>query len=174
MATSIQDVLQLWANLGFFDYVLPFLLIFAIVFGVLSATKVFGAQNKGINAIIAVAVGLLSLQWGLVPQFFSEIFPRTGVALAVVFVFIILTGLFINPKRTWIMYTLLGIATIAAIVTLTKTSNVLGWQSSYWVTNNWPLIISLLIAAVFIIIIVVSASGKQPQEYGIPLAGWRE
>ena len=88
MATSIQEVLQLWANLGFFDYVLPFLLIFAIVFGVLNAIKIFGKENKGINAIIAVAVGLLSLQWGFVPQFFSEVFPRTGVALAVVFIFI--------------------------------------------------------------------------------------
>ncbi|MEK6882760.1 MAG: hypothetical protein AABY22_24265, partial [Nanoarchaeota archaeon] len=161
MVNTIQDVLQLWADLGFFDYVLPFLLIFAVVFGVLNAIKIFGDKNKGINAIIAISVGLLSLQFGFVPRFFSEIFPRTGVALAVILIFIILVGLFVDPKKSWIMYILLGIGTIAAIVTLTKTSNILGWHSSYWVTNNWALIISLLTAAVFLIIVIATASGKQ-------------
>ncbi len=174
MATTIQEILQQWANLGFFDYILPFLLIFAIVFGILNSIKLFGDKNKGINAIIAVAVGLLSLQWGLVPQFFSEVFPRTGVALAVVFIFIILMGLFIDPTRGWIMYVLLGIGAIAAIVTLSKTSNILGWQSSYWLTDNWGLIISLLVVAVFLIIVVASSSGREAKPYAIPLQGWRQ
>lgn len=176
MVTTIQEVLNLWADLGFFDYILPFLLIFAVVFGVLKATKIFGKESNGINAIIAVAVGLLALQWGFVPQFFSSVFPRLGVALSVVLVFIILTGLFIDPKRSWIMYILLGIGTIAAIVTLTKTSNILGWESSYWVNENWPLIISLLVLVVFVIIVVNSGKPKDAAHvpYGVPIAPWRE
>lgn len=170
---TIQDVLNSWADLGFFDYVLPFLLIFAIVFGILNGLRIFGKDSKGINAIIAVAIGLLSLQWGLVPQFFSEIFPRTGVALAVVLIFIILAGLFIDPSKGWIMYVLMGIGTVAAIATLKNTSNVLGWRSSYWVTENFQLLLWTLAFVIILIVVVASASGKKADPYKIPLHPWR-
>ena len=52
--TSINLFLE---NAGFYSYILPFLLIFALVYGILIRLDLF-ASNKPVTAIIAVSVGL--------------------------------------------------------------------------------------------------------------------
>jgi hypothetical protein len=83
---AIGNMLYQWEQAGFFSYVLPFLLIFALIFGILSRLRIFtrkeeGKPNNAINAILAFVVALMSLQFDFVPQFFSEVFPRLGVGL---------------------------------------------------------------------------------------------
>src|SRR3989344_2867821 len=87
------EILAKWQEIGVFSYILPLLLIFALIFGILTKMSLLG-DNKAVNAIIALAVGLMSLQFDFVPRFFSEIFPRLGIGLAILLVLLILTGLF--------------------------------------------------------------------------------
>ena len=70
---ALGDFLSKWEQAGFFSYLLPFLLIFALVFGILTRVKIF-KDNKVVNGIIALAVALMALQFNFVPQFFSQIF----------------------------------------------------------------------------------------------------
>jgi len=94
------NLLNQWEQIGVFSFMLPFLLIFAIIYGILSKMKLFGDENnKSINAIIALSVSLMSLQFGIVSVFFAEILPRFGVALGGVLVLLILIGLFGNPNN---------------------------------------------------------------------------
>ena len=89
MAQPLGAVLQQLADMDIFFYVLPFLLIFALVFGILEKANILGSRggpgggkdNRNINAVIALAVGLLSIQFDQVPIFFSVIFPKLGIAL---------------------------------------------------------------------------------------------
>jgi hypothetical protein len=90
---SIGDVLNRWADLGVFAYVLPFLMIFALVYGILVKTAILGAENKGVNATIALAFGLLALQFDYVSGFYASIFPYAGMGLAVLLIGMILMGL---------------------------------------------------------------------------------
>ena len=53
-ATTITDVLNQWAEIGVFAYVLPFLMIFAVIYGILSKTQILGGR-KGVDATIALA-----------------------------------------------------------------------------------------------------------------------
>jgi len=106
--TSITDILNIWNGMGVFSYVLPFLLIFAVVFAVLDRSRMFyrkgvsgsydDNENRGIIAIIAASVSLLSLQFDFVPEFFGIIFPRFGVGLALFLVILIFIGFF-YPNR---------------------------------------------------------------------------
>jgi hypothetical protein len=103
---NITDILNQWANIGVFSYVFPFLLIFAIVFGLLQNLKIFGAdekKTKGINAVIAIALAFMALLNDYVSTFFATIFPRFGIALAIFLVVIILLGFFFRPddKGKW-------------------------------------------------------------------------
>ena len=100
MAFNIQDVIYQWETLGVFDYLLPFLLIFAVIFGVLSATKIMG-DNKGVHVVIALVIGLLALRIGIVQKFFTVLFPRFAIGLAIMVVVIILVGLvwYMNKKK---------------------------------------------------------------------------
>ena len=95
---DIGSILAYWDSIGFFSYVLPFLLIFALVFGILTRSQIF-KDNKGINAILSLTVGLLSLQFQFVPYFFGEIFSRLGVGLAVILSALILVGLFLPSDK---------------------------------------------------------------------------
>ena len=89
---SIGDVLNRWADFGVFAYVLPFLMVFALVYGILSKSNIIG-ENKGVNATIALAFGLLALQFDYVSGFYASIFPYAGMGLAVLLVALILLGL---------------------------------------------------------------------------------
>jgi len=75
-----------------FAYLLPFLMIFALVYGILAKTKVLG-DNKGVNATVALAFGLLALQFDYVSGFYASIFPYAGMGLAVFLVAMILFGM---------------------------------------------------------------------------------
>jgi len=96
MAVGLTQVLNQMNELGIFSYVFPFMIVFAIVFGLLQKIRIFGdlEKSKGINAIIAVGIGALSLLYDQVPTFFSVIFPKFGIGLAVFLVLAIALGFF--------------------------------------------------------------------------------
>ncbi|MEK6741767.1 MAG: hypothetical protein AABX91_00365 [Nanoarchaeota archaeon] len=151
---SVGDLLSYWEQAGFFAYVLPFLLIFTVIFGILTRAKIFGEANKGLNAVIALVIGLLSLQFNVVPIFFSDIFPRLGIGLSVILVLMILTGLFMpaDPTHKW-NYLLMGVAVIVFLVVITKSFGDLGFGTSnigYWIYANLPLITTVVIVLVAI------------------------
>ncbi len=157
--TQIGNFFLFAEQAGIFSYALPFLIIFSLIFGILTQIKLF-QENKSINAIIALSVALMSLQFSFVPIFFSQIFPQLGVGLAVILVFLILAGLFIDPREKWIMYGLLGIGVIIAIVILVNTSNFLGLSLGYYLQAYLPTIIWIAVILGAIGIIVSSNKPK--------------
>ena len=96
-ATTITDVLNIWNEIGVFSYVIPFLLIFAIVYAILQRSKILSDENnenKPILAIIAVSSSLLSLQFDFVSEFFAIIFPRFGMGISILLVAMIFIRFF--------------------------------------------------------------------------------
>ena len=161
MVFTIADLLRGWESAGIFDFLLPFLLIFAVVFGILSTIGIFG-KNKGVNVVIAVTIGLLALRLDFVPRFFTEIFPRLGVGLAVILVALILMGLFVaaDERRYW-LWGLGTISVIAFFIIITRSFDVLGWLYTYAGGDlaGW------IIGAILVIglIVAVSAAGAEKQ-----------
>ena len=167
---AIGDTLNRLANMGFFAYVLPFLLIFTLVFGILSSMKLF-KENRGVDAVIALVVAMMALQFNMVPVFFSQIFPRMGVALAAILVILILAGFFVDPSKAWVMYLFLGIGVIAAIAVLVSTANNVGFYSSYWTYQYLPEI--AVVVGFLVIIFVVVGLIKPKPDATYALGPWR-
>jgi hypothetical protein len=153
---------ELEAN-GFFTYILPFLLIFAIVYGILSQIKIF-KDNRGVNGIIALVIGLMALQFDFVPMFFAEVFPRFGIGLAILLLVLILLGFFIDPDKSWVMYVLLGVAAVILLVVLINTSGALGWAAGGWWYANWKFVAGVVTILIIIAIIVSSGGTSTPSE----------
>ena len=157
----IDTLLAQWESIGVFDFVLPFLLIFAIVFGILTATNVFGA-NRAVHVIIALVMGLLALRLGYVQDFFREAFPRVGVALAIILIAVILTAVFIPDahKSGWAIgfYALGAIAFL--FVVFNSFSDVGFFGSAWWYEWGGMIIGALLLIGV---IIAISVSGKKSE-----------
>ena len=157
-AATITDILNMWANIGVFAYVLPFLMIFAVVFGILNKTNVLGS-NKGVQATIALVVGLLSLQFDYVSTFFAVIFPYTGMGIAVLLIALILMGLISDEdwsKKVWF-----GIGIIIFIVVLLTSLNTFSWWSGagYGWYNSWPAILVAIIV-LGLLSLIVFGSGE--------------
>ncbi|MBT4166457.1 hypothetical protein HOE04_05445 [archaeon] len=153
--STIGDILYMWADFGVFAYLLPFLMIFAIVYGILSKSGLLG-KNKGVDATIALAVGLLALQSGYVTNFYAMIFPYTGMAIAVLLVALILMGL-TGTELPWTKYVWFGIGLISFIFVLIYSFGDFTWFSmggGYGFSNAMPAIIAfgLLLAVMAFII----------------------
>ena len=159
MALNIGTVLLQWQSAGVFDYLLPFLLIFALVFAILQKSKILG-QEKGINIIIAVVIGFLALQLDFVPMFFREIFPRLGVALAVLLGLLILIGLFIDlgDKTKWPNYVLMAIGVIAFLIILAQVFTVYPWFSSWYSGDliGWIVFGVILVGIIIAVAVMVA------------------
>ena len=162
---DIGNLLSSWEQAGVFSYVLPFLLIFAVIFGILTRTKIFGAENKGLNAVVSLVIGLLALQFELVPLFFSEIFPNLGVALSVILVAMILIGLFWPNDRTAANWILVAGAAIIFIIVVSKSFDSLGYSLAgygVWdfIYRNLGLITAAIIIMVVVAVVVGAGTGK--------------
>ncbi len=167
----IGNVLNVWEQVGIFSYALPFLLIFALVFGILSRINIFrkadGKSNNAINAIIALVVSFMALQFPFVSIFFSEVFPALGIGLSVILVLLILTGLFIDPSNKGWMTGLMVISIVVVMAVLFSASRSTGFIFGTWWSYNWP---TLLGIAIFIGLIIAIIAGSKSSTGGSPLA----
>ena len=158
---NFGTLLSQWEQAGVFSYMLPFLIIFALIFGILTKINLFGTENnKSINAIIALSVSLMALQFGFVSVFFSEVFPRLGIALAGLLVVIILLGLTGHSKNKTLYSMILWGSVVAIVVILVQSfdifdpsygNNILGFIPVSWIP--WIVLIGG-------IAIVAASSGK--------------
>ena len=155
MAMTITDVLNLWNEMGVFSYVIPGLLIFAVVYAILEKTRVLSREgeehNRPVLAIISASVALLSLQFDLVSQFYSVIFPRFGVGLALFLALMILLGFFYPMKEgkfpgsvTWIGW-LVGISVAIWSLVSWDTWLSYGEFGQFFDDYFWALVILLVV-----------------------------
>lgn len=150
MVTTITDVLNIWNEMGVFSYVIPFLLIFAVVFAILKKTKILGEDNDGVLAIISVSIGLLALLNDHVSRFYEIVFPRFGIGLSLFLVILIFLGFFYpgdsNGKVAWVGW-VVGIGVfIWSLNSWDEWTNYAGFGG--WFSENfWALIVLGIIIA---------------------------
>lgn len=158
--TSIGKMFVQWEQAGFFAYIIPFLIIFALLYGILSKIKIFGDDSKKVNAILSVAIALISIQFNFLTDFFAQLFPRFGVGIAILLVAILTIGLFADLQgkhKNTMMYLAIGIF----VIILLSTFFALGWGSSWDLGKNLPLI---LMVAMFVGLLYAVLKGKKKEE----------
>lgn len=159
---SITDILNKWAEMGIFAYVLPFLMIFAVVYGILNKTALLG-PNKAVQATIALAVGLMALQFDYVSNFFATIFPYTGMGISVLLVALILMGLISSETDAkWGKYIWFTVGLIIFIVVLLMTISDISWlgDKGAVLSQSWPAILAAIVIGGFMFWVIRSGSGQ--------------
>jgi len=78
--------MEFFATELFTKGVLPFLLVFVLVFAILQKSKIFGEGKKQIDALIALALALIVISAGSVLQFLNDIIPFMAIALIILLV----------------------------------------------------------------------------------------
>lgn len=174
MAIDIQTILVSWQAAGVFSVILPALLFFAVVFGILSTTNIFGS-NRAVHVIVALVIAIIAITSVDVQNFFQVAFQNFGIALVVIIVMVLLTALFIPDahKGGWAIgfYSLGGIA--ALFVVFNSFSEFSFFGSNWW--HEWG---AMIIGALFLIgvIIAVSTSGGESKSSAKPATFnvWRD
>ena len=148
---TITDILNMWQQAGIFAYVIPFLIIFAVVYGILNKTKLLG-ENRGVQATIALGVGLMSLLNDYVSNFFSSLFPYAGMGIAVLLVALILMGLVTTEDFSWRIWFIVGLVSFVAVI-LASLNDMKWWMGGQF-GDSWPAILAgiVLLALMYFII----------------------
>jgi predicted ABC-type exoprotein transport system permease subunit len=174
MAFSIEELFIYWEGQGVFEFLLPFLLVFAIVYGVLQYMKIFG-QDKATHVIISIVIGVLSVRYIEFTRFYEEVFPRLGVGLTIILVVLILTGMFATDKsRTLLTWVYLIIGLIVTIAVIYNSASVFGWVDGFggspseWIA--WILSAVLLIG-VIVVLVMPKIEGDKTPAMMLPLYG---
>ncbi len=175
MAFSVAELFYQWESIGVFEFILPFLILFAIIFGVLSTTNILG-HNRGVHLIIALAIALLALRVGYVQAFFLEFFPRFGIGLVLLVALVILAGLFIIPEHIKGWY--IGFAALGLVIGVAVTIGAFdqfGWFGSYFWQEYWGNIVAGIIIIALLASVFASAKPKSPEKgITIPLGPLRK
>ncbi len=74
------------------DVMLPFLLVFVVIFAILQKTKILGDGKKQIDALVALVVGLIVVSFGFATGIIVSLVPFLAVSVVVILVFMILFG----------------------------------------------------------------------------------
>ncbi|MGY4884689.1 MAG: hypothetical protein ACP5NZ_03890 [Nanobdellota archaeon] len=149
--------------------IFPFLLIFALIFGLLMKINIFGTKDdpkKNINAIIAAVVALIALQFNTVSSFFSDLFPRLGVALAIILTILILFAFVVDFENKYTKNILIAIVIISLIAIFWVPFSNMGFKISlgdFFEKNLGWIFFILLIVGLIIWTVVGSGKNNNPK-----------
>ena len=102
MVSPFREAIEFFGEIGLFYLVLPFLLIFTIVFAILEKTKVFGVEEvegkkytkKNLNAVAAFVIGFLVVASSELVEVITKISSNVVVLLLLIVLFLLLVGSF--------------------------------------------------------------------------------
>ncbi|MFH1972827.1 MAG: hypothetical protein ABIJ18_05100 [archaeon] len=160
--TILGAAVDFLETFGFFDVILPFLLVFTIVFGILEKTKIFGTHNgqpkKNINAMIAFVVAFFVVAAKQIVTSIKEALPIVALLLIAIVSFLMLVGSFVSGKEEFDFFKLfqswrMPLAALFFIALVLIFMHTFGWLQ--------PLIDYAVGAgaAVFIVVVVLLVMG---------------
>lgn len=105
--TPLDGAVQFLKDFGFFNVVLPFLLIFAIVFGILEKTKIFGTEKvknediprRNLNSIVSFCIAFFVVAASNVVGIIQASIPAVALVLLIVIVFLLLFGSLMSTEK---------------------------------------------------------------------------
>ncbi len=175
---GFQQIILNMQQMGFFQFLFPFLLSLAIIFGLLEWT--FGGEKrrlpKSANALIALIVSFFVMLWTVsnpgIVTFFANISGYWLVAgSGILFILILLALVGVKTEEHflqshWGKWTLILVIIAIGVVIFFGA----GGQSligvPYWMfsTELWTIVFFIIVLA--IVMFVISSSGEQKQKPG--------
>jgi len=178
--TAFGSVIDFLQKLGFFDVILPFLLVFTIVFGILEKTRIFGVEKidnkeyprKSINSMVAFAIGFFTVAAKQVVTSLQVSLPNVALVLIIVVCFLMLAGSFMGDKpfslegrKGWVGF--LTVVMFLAVILIFLNS--FGWLTpitEFFAANKNTVLMPIIFLAVIVgsIFFVISSGGKPAEK----------
>src|SRR5437879_1623057 len=123
-ADIFSDAITRLAQLGFFNFFLPFLLTLAVFFGLLRKSKIFGEpeQNIAVNGVVAIVAAFMVWSYPVlagvdVATQFAKFFFDVLVVFMGIVVSLLIVGMFLPPDLPARLSEKLGPRSLSIILT---------------------------------------------------------
>ncbi|RLE42757.1 hypothetical protein DRJ48_02825 [Candidatus Woesearchaeota archaeon] len=171
---NFTDLFAWFDRLGVTDSLLPFLLVFAIVFAVLQQIELFGTDKKNIHFVLALVMGLLfviphvtnTYPSGADPvEIINRAIPQVGIVVIAVIMVLLIVGVFgakLDVKES-------PLAMVVVLLAFGLVIYIFGWAANWWGGASFPRWLGflgnpetramLIILAVFLLIVFFIIGG---------------
>ncbi len=162
---------MIFDNPFFTEMLLPFLLVFVVVFAILQKSEILGKEKKQIDAMVGMVIGLILIGVPGPRDILVGIMPWMAVGVGVILVFMILYG-FVAGDLTKLgesstvkigMGILAGVFTIWIVLFVTglddKIWNSFGGDSDVWMN---VVMIGLVLGAMAVAVFSGKGGGNKP------------
>lgn len=142
-AYNLENFIETLESWGLTDVMLPFLLIFVVLFAILQKTRILGDEKKNMNMIIALVISLIVVIPHVLGNYPSEnwdpviimnkALPVVSILVIAIIMLLILVGIFGGEAR------LMGVALPGWISFLSLALIILifGGAAGWWVGWDW-------------------------------------
>jgi len=175
-----RGVITFLGKVGVYDVILPFLLVFTIVFAILDKTKVLGTEKvegrevtkKNINSIVAFVIGFLVIASTKLVAVINEVMANIVLLLILVVSFLLLVGVFFGSKEVtlenfpgWTKFFMILLFIGIVLIFL----NALKWLSFLislleFGDSQWSSAIAMMIIILLFIIYITKDPGSKKNE----------
>ena len=177
-AFKLQGFINALDNWGLTDVMLPFLLIFVIIYAILQKTRILGEDRKNLNTIVALVVGLLVVIPHVTGRFpanadpviiINEALPQVSIVLVAVVFLLIMIGVF-GQEHVFLGVSMPGwIAFFSFIVILLIFGGAAGWWNgafgttleNFFGTDGIAIMIMLLVFGIIIAWVTHESKDKE-------------
>lgn len=185
--STFRGALEFFGRIGIFDVVLPFLLVFTIVFAILEKTRVFGTEKikdidvtrKNLNAMVSFVVAFFVIASSRLVAIITEVSANMVVLLMLSVLFLILVGSFHQQKPEGFFLgdgfvkngfvVVMAAGLVAIFLNAIKDTSgkswlevFLDWLSQFWGGANRDAVASTIL--VIIVIAILYFIVKEPQQ----------
>ena len=170
MASAFREALNFFGEVGIYDVILPFLLVFTLIFAILEKTKILGFEDKekkytrkNLNSMVAFVTAFLVVGSAKLVGIINQVVAQVFLLLLLGVLFMLLIGVFLKDeefsldrKDRWFIFFSFVMLIGIILIFLNAITNDSGesWLSIAWsyIAGNWN---SALVGAVIMILIVV-------------------
>jgi len=185
--TVLGNVMEFFKELGVFDVVLPFILVFTIMFAILERTQLFGVEKvkekaitkKNLNAMVSFVVAFLVVASSKLVETITKVSSEIIVLLLLIVFFLMMVGTFrtyaeiekgeLLTEKTW-RYTFMVVIAIAMVFIFldaitteagdTWLDLFLGWLGQFYTNAAVAAILLIIVLIIFMWWITKSPKGE--------------
>lgn len=148
---GFRDVVIQMGQYGVFDVLLPFIFIFTLVFAILEKINIF--NNRGVSLVLSLVIAFFTISNAYIAGFFMYLFSNLGLGIAILLVLVVLLGFGLKESDTsWkYIFGIVGGAIFLVVLGRSGTFSMLfGPNFNFWVAQNAPWIIMIIITGLII------------------------
>ncbi len=168
--STFREVIEFFDRIGIYDVILPFLLVFTIVFAILEKTKVFGTEKigdktvsrKNLNSMVSFVISFLVIASSKLVEIITTVSSQMVILLLLSILFLLLVGSFwkegegVFLEGGWraLFMIIMFVGIVIIFLNAIKTENGKSWWEWFWdyIYDNWS---STAVASIILVLVMI-------------------